>query len=187
MRISTRPDALDDERLNLLKKHGVTTVELGVQSMDDNVLKKSGRGHSSDDTRFAVTLIKENWFKIGLQIMPGLPGDTAETILHTAHDVIALTPDFVRIYPTLVIKDTPLEKMFLSRTYKPWDLKDMILICKKVKTLFDEHKIPIIRIGLQTTEELRQNIIAGPFHPSFRQLLLSRTGADNMQSIKSLI
>lgn len=171
LRISTRPDAVDETRLNLLKKHGVTTIELGVQSMNDNVLKKSGRGHSSNDVKHAVKMLKENSFKIGIQIMPGLPGDTAETILDTAYEVINLTPDFARIYPTLVIKDTPLEKMFLSGIYKPWGLKDMVLICKKIKTLFDEHEIPIIRIGLQATEELRQNIAAGPFHPSFRQLL----------------
>lgn len=171
LRVSTRPDAVDYEKLNLLENYGVTVVELGVQSMDDGVLKKSGRGHTSDDVRLANKLLKRNGFKIGMQIMPGLPGDTTETILYTVYEVVNLTPDFIRIYPTVVIKDTPLEKMFLNGIYKPWTLKDMVFVCREMMNVFTKHRIPVIRVGLQPTDELTKSVLAGPFHPSFRQLL----------------
>lgn len=170
LRVSTRPDAVDDKKLDLLKRYGVTTVELGVQSMDNAVLKKSGRGHASEDTRTAVRLLRGNGFKIGVQIMPGLPGDTDETILYTAYKVADMVPDFIRIYPALVIKDTPLERLYLKGLYKPWQLKDMIIICSKIMTVFEKYRIPVVRVGLYVTEDLKQNIVAGPMHPSFRQL-----------------
>ena len=171
VRVSTRPDAIDNKRLNILKRYGVSTVELGVQSMDDNVLRMSGRGHSSGDVMNSVRLLKQNGFKTGIQVMPGLPGDTTDTILYTAHKVISLTPDFIRIYPTIIIKDTPLEKMYLQGLYKPWSLEDMVTVCRDIMRLFERFGIAVIRVGLQPTAGLMKNIVAGPFHPSFRQLL----------------
>ena len=171
IRISTRPDYITDEGLSLLKKYTVETVELGVQSMSDEVLRLSGRGHKAKDTTAAVMLLKKHGFKAGLQIMPGLPGDTRDTILFTAAKAVELQPDFVRIYPTLVIRDTPLEKMYLLGSYNPWSLTEMTDICKKLVSLFKDRRIPIIRLGLQPTEILEKNILAGPYHQSFRELV----------------
>lgn len=172
IRISTRPDYITDEGLLLLKKYNVETVELGAQSMNDEILRLSGRGHAAGDTSAAVALLKKHGFKVGLQFMPGLPGDTGETIFHTASMIAGLQPDFVRIYPTIVVKDTPLEKMYLAGLYKPWSLADMTDICKKLVSLFHAKEIPIIRLGLQPTESLEQGIVTGPYHPSFRELVV---------------
>lgn len=171
IRISTRPDYVTYEGLALLKKYGVRTIELGVQSMSDEVLRLSGRGHKAQDTTFAVMLLKKHGFKTGLQLMPGLPGDTSDTILFTAAKAAELQPDFVRIYPTLVIRDTPLEKMYLLGSYNPWSLTEMADICKKLVSLFKDRKIPIIRFGLQPTEILEKSILAGPYHRSFRGMV----------------
>ena len=172
IRISTRPDYITDEGLLLLKRYKVETVELGVQSMVNEVLRFSGRGHTAADTVTAVALLKKYGFKIGLQFMPGLPGDTSETILYTASKIVELQPDFVRIYPTIVVRDTPLEKMYVTGLYRPWSLADMIDICRKLVSLFNAHGIIIIRLGLQSTETLEQGIVAGPYHPSLRELVV---------------
>ncbi len=176
IRISTRPDYITDEGLLLLRKYNVETVELGAQSMDDEVLRLSGRGHAAGNTSAAVALLKKYGFKVGLQFMPGLPGDTGETILHTASKIAGLQPDFVRIYPTVVVKDTPLEKMYLTGLYKPWSLAEMTDICRKLISLFNAKGIPVIRVGLQPTESLEQGIVAGPYHPSFRDMMNKDAG-----------
>ena len=172
IRISTRPDYIAEQGLLLLKRYKVETVELGVQSMVDEILRLSGRGHTAADTATAVALLKKYGFKIGLQFMPGLPGDTSATILYTASKIVELQPDFVRIYPTIVVRDTPLEKMYVTGSYRPWPLADMIDICRKLISLFNAHSIPIIRLGLQSTETLEQGIVAGPYHPSLRELVV---------------
>ena len=169
----------------LLREYGVGTVELGVQSMDNEVLRLSGRGHTAKDTVRAVELLKMAGLTIGLQMMPGLPGDTRETILATAREVISLRPDFVRVYPTLVIKNTPLERIYRRGDYRPWPLDAMVAVCREVMSLFDEARVPVIRVGLQPTAELEESIVAGPYHPSFRQLLedgshLSRQSSSSM-------
>ncbi|MFQ5329054.1 MAG: elongator complex protein 3 [Thermodesulfobacteriota bacterium] len=171
LRISTRPDYITHKNITLLQEYGVATVELGVQSMDDGVLRMSGRGHSAGDTVRAVELLKRAGLAIGLQMMPGLPGDTTETILDTAREIVSLRPDFTRLYPTLVIKNTPLEKLYHRGDYRPWSLDAMVEVCRAVKTLFDDANIPAIRVGLQPTAALEESIVAGPYHPSFRQLL----------------
>ncbi len=173
IRLSTRPDYISPTSLALLKEYGVETVELGLQSMDDKVLKLSGRGHLASDTVSAVELLKSEGFTVGLQLMPGLPGDTAELAVKTAKEAIKLAPDFVRVYPTLVIKDTPLFKLYERGDYEPWELEDMVSVCKEILSLFKEAGIKVIRVGLQTTEELRRDFVAGPMHPSFRQLIES--------------
>jgi histone acetyltransferase (RNA polymerase elongator complex component) len=171
VRISTRPDSIDSETILLLKKYGVGAVELGVQSMVNSILKRSGRGHVGKDTVRASRLLKEANMKIGMQIMPGLPGDTESTIINTARRVIITKPDFVRIYPTVVIRETPLHTMYNRGEYIPWTLDDMVTVCRKIYQMFQRASITVIRLGLQPTKELEENIVAGPYHPSFRQLV----------------
>jgi len=171
VRVSTRPDMISRDGVELLKEYSVKTVELGVQSMDDGVLRQSGRGHSANDTVRAVGVLEQAGMATGLQMMPGLPGDRSETILATAGEMVRLGPAFVRIYPTLVVRGTPLETMYGRGDYRPWSLEAMRLVCVKVMSIFKEADIPVIRVGLQPTAELEASIVAGPYHPAFRQLL----------------
>ncbi len=175
IRLSTRPDSITPDILAVLKQYGVATIELGVQSMDDVVLTRSGRGHTSADTRKAFNLLRARCFIIGLQLMPGLPGDAPETFQETVSQVIALRPDFVRIYPALVIKDTPLAELYRTGRYAPLSLDDAVQLCHKAVARFEQAGIEVIRIGLQPTEKLERpgTIIAGPWHPAFRQLVES--------------
>ncbi len=175
IRLSTRPDYIDYNKLDLLKDFGVDIIELGVQSLDDYVLKKSNRGHTVNDVEKAVEKIKEYGFKLGIQIMIGLPGDTEEKSITTCKKVINLCPDIVRIYPTLVIKDTKLEKMYLEGSYFPLRLDEAVHICSKLLMMFNLYNINVIRIGLQPTDNisLNKDVVSGPFHPAFRQLVES--------------
>ncbi len=175
IRLSTRPDYINRDILDNLNRYGVTTIELGVQSMVDSVLSASSRGHSSEDVRQAVSLIREYDFKLGLQMMTGLPGDTPELSIKTAEEIIKLKPDMVRIYPTLTIKDTYLEKMYLKREYIPQSLADSVELSKKLILMFEGAGINVIRVGLQPTEEIDSNasVVAGPFHSAYRELVES--------------
>jgi histone acetyltransferase (RNA polymerase elongator complex component) len=185
IRLSTRPDSIDRGILALLKSYHVRTVELGVQSMDDRVLALSGRGHSAVDTVNAVKLLREEGFLVGLQLMPGLPGDSAEKFSDTVDKTIALKPDFVRLYPTLVIKDTPLEGLYKKGRYTPLSLDEAVSLCREALIRFEQTGIEVIRIGLQPTEELGKpgTILAGPYHPAFRQLVESSILLDRMQAL----
>ncbi len=171
IRVSTRPDCISASITEFLLLHGVDTVELGVQSMDDKVLEMSNRGHTAADTLKAVRVLREAGLKVGLQFMPGLPGDDASTVMATAQEVIGLAPDFVRIYPTVVLKDTPLESMTLTGAYRPWSMEEMVSLCADISRLFSKAGIRIIRMGLQHTAALEQSVVAGPYHPSFRDLV----------------
>ena len=177
LRISTRPDCIDKEIIELLKKYHVGAVELGVQSMVNKVLKLSERGHSGKETVRSVKLLKDAGFKVGIQIMPGLPGDDRDSVITTGRRVRLLKPDFVRIYPTLVIKDTPLHEMMKKGLYKPWELEDMLEVCGELYKIFTRASITMIRIGIQPTKELEKALVAGPYHPSFRQLVEERINA----------
>jgi len=174
LRISTRPDYIGRDSLEFLKRYNVEIIELGVQSLSDDVLRLSGRGHDSTDTVRAVTAIKNVDLKVGFQLMPGLPGDTREKIIETAEKTVQLRPDFVRIYPTLVIRDTPLYRMYLEGRYAPWALSDMVEVLKEVFAGFKEASIPVIRVGLHHSKEMSDNIVAGPYHPSLRDMLSAR-------------
>lgn len=188
VRLSTRPDSVTGEILSLLKAYQVTTVELGVQSMDDRVLTLSGRGHTAADTVHAVGLLRENGFQVGLQLMPGLPGDSADRFQDTINTIIGLKPDFVRLYPALVIKGTPLEKLYTTGLYSPLPLDDAVFICRRALVACEQAGIKVIRIGLQSTKELERNgaILAGPYHPAFRQLVESSLLLDTMrQALKN--
>ncbi|WP_408954585.1 elongator complex protein 3 [Natroniella sp. ANB-PHB2] len=175
IRLSTRPDYIDSKSLDFLQENNVTVIELGVQSLDNEVLAAAGRGHSKEDTLQAVALIKEYNFQIGLQIMPGLPSSSQESDLATGKGVIDLQPEFVRIYPTLVIKNTELAKSHQKCIYTPLSLEEGVEITAKLLNLFREAGIDVIRIGLQPSASVNQKqILAGPFHPAFRQLVESK-------------
>jgi len=176
IRLSTRPDYINDEILKQLAEFGVRVIELGVQSMDEDVLKASNRGHTAKDVELASKLIREYGFSLGLQMMTGLPCDTDEKSLKTADKLIALSPDFVRIYPTLVIKDTELEKMYNRGEYVPEDLAGAVNLAARLLRKFNEKKITVIRIALMTTDEISPGgkLVAGPFHSAFRELVESR-------------
>jgi histone acetyltransferase (RNA polymerase elongator complex component) len=175
IRLSTRPDYIDEGKVSLLKKYGVTAIELGAQSMDDEVLKKSGRGHTAEDVVRASSIIRKAEISLGLQMMIGLPGDTLEKAVFTAKKFVSLGPDTARIYPVLVIRGTGLESLFLAKKYAPLSLKDAVTQSAVILQIFEEHGINVIRIGLHPGENLisGESLVAGPFHISFRELVLS--------------
>jgi len=171
IRLSTRPDAINEEILNELKSYSVKTIELGVQSLDENVLNIAQRGHSVKDVFKATTMIKEAGFSIGWQLMIGLPSETEKTWQMMINEVINWHPDFVRIYPTIVLKNTVLARWWKEGRYKPLTLKKAVEICKKLVMAFEDAGISVIRLGLQPTSSLIKNIIAGPWHPSFGEMV----------------
>ena len=173
IRLSTRPDYINNAILDNLKKYEVDIIELGIQSLDKDVLLASGRGHSEEDVINASHLIKKYNFELGHQIMVGLPGDDFQKDIETAKKIIKLSPSICRIYPALVIKNTVMEKMYFSGKYNPYTLKEAINICKIIYGMFRVNNINVIRIGLQPTEEISEgkDLVAGPFHPAFRELV----------------
>lgn len=175
IRLSTRPDYINSEKLDLLKKYNVSTIELGVQSFNDNVLKLAKRGHSARDVINAAKLIKNYNFNLIIQLMPGLPGDNFDISIENTHQAVKLKPNGIRIYPTIVLKNTYLEKMFNNNEFKPLTLEKAIDTTATIKNIFDKHNIPIIRMGLHPlTNEETKNIIAGPYHTAFGFLVKSR-------------
>ncbi|OEF98564.1 elongator complex protein 3 [Desulfuribacillus alkaliarsenatis] len=176
IRFSTRPDYVTPDIINYLKAYPISAIELGVQSLDDNVLKLSKRGHTSQHVYDAVEAIKNTGFKLGIQIMTGLPGDSMQSVLDTAERVITLKPDFVRIYPTLVLAGTDLADWYKQGQYTPWTVEETINNIAKILPLFFEADIPIIRLGLQENQDLQKigTIIAGPHRPNIRQLIESQ-------------
>jgi len=175
VRLSTRPDYIDDDTIALLKDYGVQTVELGAQSMDDRVLTLNHRGHSYKDTVRAANKISDAGIQLGLQMMTGLYGDTDEICMESAKKIVALSPACVRIYPTLVLQGTMLSRLYASGVYQPQSLEQAVSLCADIKTLFDEAQIPVIRLGLQTTDNINpdKDVVAGPYHASFGELVQS--------------
>lgn len=171
IRISTRPDAIDEEILELLKSYGVTAIELGAQSLDDKVLKLNNRGHTARDVVNASNLIKKFGFSLGLQMMTGLYADTDQKAIKTAEKIIELRPDTVRIYPTVVLKDTDLEAFYAEKFYKPQTLDQAISLATKLLLMFNKTDIKVIRLGLHSIEP--KAYIAGPWHPAFAELCQS--------------
>ena len=186
IRISTRPDYINKAILKRLKKYRVKTIELGVQSANDYVLKQSRRNHTFEDVKKASKLIRRYRFNLGHQMMIGLPESTKIDEINTAKELIKLKPQMVRIYPVLVIKNTKLEKDYLDKKYKPLTVVQAIEICKEIVPMFMKKKIEIIRIGLQNTDEITDpsikgsEVVAGPYHPAFRQLVESSLWYDNI-------
>ncbi len=172
IRISTRPDAIDHEILEILKQHGVTSIELGAQSMNDLVLQMNNRGHTAADVEHAARMIRQAGFELGLQMMTGLYGDTPESALQTAERLIALSPDTVRIYPTLVLKDTDLAALYADGIYRPQTLDDAVLLAEELYRRFTSRGVRVIRLGLHAVE--KDAFLAGPWHPAFSELCQSR-------------
>ncbi len=173
IRFSTRPDTIDEQRLAIIQSYPVSTVELGVQSMDDRVLTLSSRGHTAADTVNAVGLLKKFPYQIGLQLMIGLPGDNETTAMETARQVAALKPDFVRIYPTVVLADSPLAVKYRLNEYEPLPLVTAVTLTKHLYLLFRRNQIAVIRMALQASDDLADNavVLAGPYHPAFGHMV----------------
>lgn len=175
IRLSTRPDYINKDILDFLKQYKVTSIELGAQSLDDEVLKMAGRGHTAMQVHEAAELIKENGYNLGLQMMIGLPGDTAEISIFTAQEIIRLGADCTRIYPTLVIKNTELEQQYIDGKYQPLSLEEAISRVADLVPLFIEANVKILRIGLHPSEGLldRTSLVAGPFEVAFGEMVFS--------------
>ena len=173
IRLSTRPDYINNSILETLKEYHVDTIELGIQSFDQEVLDANERGHLISDSEKASELIKEYGFTLGHQIMPGLYKDSREKIIATAIKSANIGPSIARIYPTLVIKDTKLEKLYQAGLYQPLSLEEAVEISAEVLMIYDYKNINVIRIGLQPTENINEgkDVVAGPFHPALRQLV----------------
>lgn len=174
IRISTRPDCVDEEVLEILKNYGVTSLELGAQSMDDEVLDANKRGHNSQCVAEASELIKSYGFELGLQMMTGLYKDTFEKSIETAKKLIDLKPQTVRIYPTVVLKNTYLAELYINEQYKPFGVDDSAYICSLLVPMFEKAGIKVIRLGLHSSPDIKKNMLAGGFHDSFGELVKSR-------------
>ena len=162
IRISTRPDAIDDEILSILKEYKVTSIELGAQSTDPQVLLLNHRGHTRDDIIKASRLIKEKGFSLGLQMMTGLLGDTPEKSLKTAEDIISLKPETVRIYPTIVLEGTYLGELYKKGEYAPQTVEEAVELCAVLLKRFYEENITVIRLGLHSGGNVEEGFISGP-------------------------
>ena len=184
IRVSTRPDSLQEEQLHLMRKLGVATVELGAQSMDDGVLELSRRGHTARDTVESVHLLKDHGFKVGIQLMPGLPGDSEDIFAKTVDEVIKLRPNMVRLYPTLVIKGTELATWYMEHRYHPLSLDAAVRICHGSCVRLEQKGIPVIRIGLMSSPTLllSDEIVAGPWHGAFGFLVRSAIHQEKIAS-----
>ena len=184
VRLSTRPDAVDETVLRRLHTYGVETIELGAQSLCDEVLRLSGRGHSAEDVRRASRLIREAGFHLILQMMTGLPGDTPSRSMATAEEIIRLKPDGVRIYPTVIVRDTALFALWQRKEYREHTVEDAVSLCAELVPLFEAAGIPVIRIGLNPTEELSGGAaVAGAYHPALGELVRSRILRNEAESL----
>lgn len=176
IRLSTRPDAIDEETLLRLRDWGVETIELGAQSMDDTVLTLAGRGHTAAQVRKAAALVKAHGFRLILQMMTGLPGDEdGAASVYTAGEIAALRPHGVRIYPTVIVKDTALCDQWLAGAYREHTVDVAVEVCARIVPIFEEAEIPVIRLGLNPTEDLSAgDAVAGAYHPALGELVRSR-------------
>lgn len=173
IRISTRPDAINEDILEILKKYYVTAIELGAQSTDEEVLRLNRRGHTPQDIIKASGLIKSKGFSLGLQMMTGLLGDTDDKSLKTCEDIIALKPDTVRIYPTITLEGTHLGELYKRGEYKPQTLEEAVSLCGRLLKRFYDNSITVIRLGLHSGGNVEEGYIAGPYHPAFGELCQS--------------
>jgi histone acetyltransferase (RNA polymerase elongator complex component) len=173
IRFSTRPDTIDRKRLDVLAGYRVRTVELGVQSMVDDVLRQTRRGHTAAQTAAAVKLLKTEGYAVGLQMMVGLPGDSGDRALETAHRLVDLQPDFVRIYPTAVLKGSRLAEYYHAGRFTPLSLESAVELVKAIYVIFYRHDIPVVRMGLQAAGDMTEDdaVLAGPYHPAFGHMV----------------
>lgn len=185
IRLSTRPDCINPEVCLLLKKYQVETVELGVQSMDDNVLTQSLRGHTSQHSRDAIVMLKDFGFKVGVQLLPGLPFETRRSFIRGVKELAELCPDMVRLYPALVLKKSGLERKYRQQEYRPLSLNAAVVWTLKAKDIFEQANITVIRVGLQHSAELEENYVAGPHHPAMGELIESRRWFKRIRAVLS--
>ncbi len=187
--MSTRPDYINDDILSFLSSFSVDTIELGVQSFDDEILKLSKRGHTKADAYNAVSLIKEYGFELGIQLMVGLPGDTIEKAIFSAKETARLKPQLARIYPTIVLPGTELEKMLHSKDYTPLSQEKAIYFSKSIYKILHDAGIFIMRVGLKSTDLINDdNIKLSSYHPAFRQLVEGEIAMDSIkEQISSLV
>ncbi len=174
IRCSTRPDCIDEEIIEILTKYGVTAVELGAQSMDDEVLQKNLRGHTAEDVRRAANLIKQSGMELGLQMMTGLYCDTPEKCLYTAREFVKLSPKTVRVYPTVILRGTMLGELFERGEYKSFSFEETVSLCAKLLDIFEQNGISVIRMGLHASENVERDMIGGVYHQRFREIVESR-------------
>ena len=176
IRLSTRPDYVDENTLLFLKKFPVKVIELGIQSLDNEVLIRSRRGYTSDEAIIACRRVKHMGFSLGVQVMIGLPADTLEKSVETSKKLINEKPDMARIYPTLVIKGTELESEYALGRYQPLTVSEAVSWCERIIPLYENSGIKVLRIGLQGTNQIRKGgeVLAGPVHPAFGELVYSR-------------
>ena len=187
IRLSTRPDYINEEVLQLLKQYGVTTIELGAQSMDEEVLICNARGHTAEDTAMASEMIIGHGFRLGLQMMVGLPGDTEASDIYTAHRIIELGACETRIYPALVVAGTKMHEWYLKGEYKPLTVKETVDRLKVIIPMFEEAGVEITRVGLLSSRGfLEQDLVAGPYHPSIRELAMTEVWWDRLQGLADL-
>ena len=185
IRISTRPDCIDDSILALLKEYKVTSIELGCQSMDDEVLFLNERGHTAAQCESACCLVREYGFELGVQMMTGLFGDTDEKALETAERLIALRPDTARIYPTVVLKNTALERLYAEGRYRAQTLEEAVALCSRLLKMFTQGGVKVIRLGLHSGGGVEENYVAGAYHPAFREKCESRLYRENIEKLLS--
>jgi len=176
IRFSTRPDTINPQTLDLINSFKISAIELGVQSMNDTVLLKSRRGHTARDTIKAIDLLKKYSFKIGVQVMAGLPGDHEDSLLKSTKQVTQLKPDFARIYPLMVLKGSLMEQWYKKGLYQPLRLEKSVKLVKQMYQIFIAANIGVIRMGLQASDmmEDKSMVIAGPWHPAFGHLVFSQ-------------
>ena len=180
IRCSTRPDFIDDEVLDILCGYGMTAVELGAQSMNDEVLELNERGHTAQDVETASDLIKARGLSLGLQMMTGLYGDRPEYCIETAEKFISLEADTVRIYPTVILEGTRLGELYKSGKYKTFTFDETIDLCAKLLGMFDKASIPVIRLGLHASREVEEKMLGGVYHPALREICESRVFCEEM-------
>ena len=184
IRLSTRPDAIDGEVLLRLRRYGVETVELGAQSMDDRVLALSGRGHTAQDVEDASRSVKAAGFRLILQMMTGLPGSDDETDVETARRLAALGPDGVRVYPTVIVRDTTLCDLWRAGRYKEHTVEDAVRVCARILPVFEAAGIPVIRLGLNPTDDLSGgDALGGAYHPALGELVRARIRRGELEAL----
>lgn len=182
--LSTRPDYIDENILENLKKHSVDTIELGAQSFDDEVLMASKRGHDSKCTEKSAKLIKDYGFELGLQLMVGLPKDSLESSIYSANEVVRLSPSLARIYPTVMLEDTELLNMYRNGEYKPLKRDEAVKRAKAMYLILEKAGITIMRVGLKSGDIIDNSVIDSPaYHPAFRQLVESEIARDRIENL----
>ncbi|MDD6255688.1 MAG: radical SAM protein [Eubacteriales bacterium] len=181
--MSTRPDYIDDRILGNLKQNGADVIELGVQSFDEEVLRRSARGHSAADVFRAAALIKSYGFELGIQLMTGLPGDTYEKCMHSVSETVKIAPSIARIYPSVVLENTAMCDMYRNGTYVPWNLEKTVSVVKDMYRTLTAAGINVIRVGLKSTDIIKNEngAVVGGYHPAFRQLVESEIAKEDLE------